>query len=242
MSVREKEPALRAVRVATVARLGAPIARRWPAQWERLVRFLRFGLVGASGIFVNELTLALVVALGAHDLIGVLVATQASSTWNFVLVELWAFRGRTYHRRLWHRFLMFFAVNNVALLLRGPIIIGLDHVGVPVLVSNLISLVVLIIARFGLSDSLIWGPGKAETESALTGVPEEELEEHAGLDRSRVIYVAGDVDVTDLGDQTTGGGRRVVDLTEEVTARHADQELRAGGSRRRFPVPDVSPP
>jgi len=70
------------------------VARRWPGVWTRGVRFIRFGLVGASGIVVNELALAIVSgSFGAHYLVGVVVATQVSSAWNFVLIERWAFRG-----------------------------------------------------------------------------------------------------------------------------------------------------
>jgi hypothetical protein len=52
---------------------------------------------------------------------------------------------------------LFFAVNNVALLLRGPILVVLtSFVGLNYLVSNLISLGVLTIARFAIADSWIW--------------------------------------------------------------------------------------
>src|SRR5919197_115748 len=174
MSVRVNEPTPRAVEMPA-PRLARALARRWPALWQRLRRFTRFGLVGVTGIGVNSAALAAAVALGFPELLSVALATQCSSLWNFALVERWAFRGgnTSFHRRLWHRLVMFLAVNNVALLFRGPIIVGLKQIGVGVLLGNLVSLIVLIVARFALSDSWIWG--KVDTESALNGVPEDEI-------------------------------------------------------------------
>ena len=78
-----------------------------------------------------------------------------------------------------------------------------------------VSLVVLIIARFALSDSWVWG--KVETEAALTGVPEEEIAELEGI-TSHALHVADDAA---LPDTTIDGDPSVVELTEEVRARYA---------------------
>jgi dolichol-phosphate mannosyltransferase len=59
-----------------------------------MATLLRFGAVGASGIAVNQLVLwAWVAGAGHHYLLGAVVATQASSTWNFCLTERWVFPG-----------------------------------------------------------------------------------------------------------------------------------------------------
>lgn len=138
--------------------VASPLARRWPAAWSRLVRLTRFGTVGVSGFAVNELALAaLVSGLGLNYLVGAVVATQFSSLWNFALVERWAFRDSGARRSLRHRMGLFFAVNNVALLLRGPILVVLtSYVGLNYLVSNLISLGILTVARFAIADNWIW--------------------------------------------------------------------------------------
>ncbi len=116
-------------------------------------------MVGASGVAVNELALVIVIhTLSVPTWVGPVIATQFSSVWNFALVEHWAFRGSHNTRRAWHRFTMFWAVNNAALLLRAPIIAALTGgFGMNILWSNLISLGVLIIFRFLVADSLIWG-------------------------------------------------------------------------------------
>jgi len=129
----------------------------------RFRRFARFGAVGLSGVLVNELALAASLAAGVPEVASVILATQASTTWNFLLVEHWAFRGQAPRRRTSHRVVMFFAVNNAALLLRGPIILGLSHgLGMPLLLANLVSLAVLVMLRFALADSLIWGEVASE--------------------------------------------------------------------------------
>ncbi|MBV8952282.1 MAG: GtrA family protein [Actinobacteria bacterium] len=226
MSIRVSESAGGAAPVAA-PRIVAPFARRWPDLWTRLRRFTRFGLVGVTGIVVNEGALAAAVKAGAPELVGVVLATQCSTLWNFALVERWAFRGSAYHRRMRQRLLMFLAVNNAALLLRGPIILGLKQVGVGVLIGNLVSLLVLIVVRFALSDTWIWG--KAETESALTGVPEDELATLDGSD-AHVLHLAAATDTT------IGGAPPAVERTGEVRARYADDEVRDGSGRRRFPA------
>jgi putative flippase GtrA len=53
---------------------------------------VRFASVGVTGILVNQLILWLWVAGGEHHyLLGAVVATQGSSTWNFCLTERWVF-------------------------------------------------------------------------------------------------------------------------------------------------------
>lgn len=125
---------------------------------DRLWRLVKFGLVGVSGIGVNTFALFLFSGLiGVHYLVGVVMATQASTAWNFTLSDIWVFDRATAEKGLWRRFWMFWALNNSALLLRGPIVFLLtDVASVHYLLSNLISLVVVMLARFGLSDVLIW--------------------------------------------------------------------------------------
>jgi dolichol-phosphate mannosyltransferase len=128
----------------------------------------RFALVGASGLVVNQLLLWSLVSLGhLHYLIAAIVATQGSTTWNFALVEGWVFPGRGTRSRA-YRYLAFSAVNNATLLGRIPLLALLVGVlGVHYLVSNAITLVVLFVSRFAVSDRLIW---KAAQPTAGAGV------------------------------------------------------------------------
>jgi dolichol-phosphate mannosyltransferase len=135
---------------------------------------VRFAAVGISGIVVNQLVLWLWVAGGDHHyLLGAVVATQGSSTWNFCLTERWVFPA-TGGRRLWGRFLLFLAMNNSTLLLRVPLLALLTSVfGLHYLLSNLVTLVALFLLRFLVSDRLIWkrnGAAAAAASPALTAV------------------------------------------------------------------------
>jgi putative flippase GtrA len=125
----------------------------------RLLRFLRFAVVGASGIVVNEVAAAVFVsALGLHYVVGVLLSTQCSTLWNFALFEVWAFKSTAHKRRGWHRWLMLMLVNNVANVATLPILVLCTSVfGINYLISNLFTLVIVIVARFALAD-WIWAP------------------------------------------------------------------------------------
>jgi dolichol-phosphate mannosyltransferase len=125
---------------------------------ESKIRLGKFGIVGATGVLINLLTLAAVTELlGVHYLISVVVATQASTFWNFTFSDRWVFSGRRTSGRTW-RGLQFFALNNAALVIRGPMIYVLTAgLFIHYTLSTLISLAVLGLIRFVISDSLIWG-------------------------------------------------------------------------------------
>ena len=144
--------------------------------WGRVVRFARFGIVGASGFVVNEVALAIFVStFGLNYLLGAIAATQVSTLWNFTLVELWAFRSTDAKRSPAHRLLLFFMVNNAALLLRGPVLVLLTSVGgFNYLVSNLVSLGLLTVVRFAVADNWIWATGSTPDQEPAAGADAEE--------------------------------------------------------------------
>lgn len=119
---------------------------------------------------VNQALLALFVeAFGVQYLAGAFLATQGSTTWNFVGTEWWAFRGRHSRVSLPTRAVLFFAMNNLALLLvRVPVLWGLTSgLGVHYLLSNLVSLIVVVVVRFSLADRVIWRPAPAGNRSEI---------------------------------------------------------------------------
>jgi glycosyltransferase involved in cell wall biosynthesis len=125
----------------------------------RTARLIGFGAVGVSGLAVNTLLLALLTErAGMYYLLGAIIATQGSTLWNFSLTELLVFRHGDPRFSLRRRAFLFFLMNNVALALRGPLLFVLTSVfGVYYLVSNVVSLSVLMILRFALADAVIWG-------------------------------------------------------------------------------------
>jgi dolichol-phosphate mannosyltransferase len=121
-------------------------------------RFVRFGLIGTSGLFVNMFLLAMLTeALGIFYLLSAVLATQGSTLWNYTLTEHWVFtnENRRYSRA--HRAAMFFAMNNAALLLRVPMMFVLTSIlGIQYMLSNLLSLVALMVLRYATADRFIW--------------------------------------------------------------------------------------
>jgi len=120
--------------------------------------FVRFLLVGVSGLVVNSLALAAFTEMAAlHYLLSAALATQASTLWNFGLTERWVFGNRKTERSFFRRLLSFLLINNLLLLLRGPIMsVLVSQLGVHYLVSNLISLFAMTLLRYFVSDQWIW--------------------------------------------------------------------------------------
>lgn len=83
-----------------------------------------FAAVGVTGMFVNIAVmwaLADPAALGVNYLVAAALATQASSSWNFALIDRLVYRGP---KRLTAttRWLGFMAMSNLVLLLRIPVL------------------------------------------------------------------------------------------------------------------------
>jgi dolichol-phosphate mannosyltransferase len=127
-------------------------------------RFARFATVGASGLVVNTLLLAgLTEGLGIYYIFAAILATQGSTLWNYLLTEWWVFKSARHRRRAAQRAAMFFAVNNSALLLRVPLLWLLTTVGgIHYLVSNVLTVVVLLVVRFTLADTWIWARASSD--------------------------------------------------------------------------------
>jgi dolichol-phosphate mannosyltransferase len=124
---------------------------------ERIGRFLGFGLVGITGLVVNQVALFVFTSrFGVHYLISAVIATQWSTVWNFMLVERLVYGGPSAGRG--GRFAWFALMNNAWLILRIPILVALTHlVGLGYLWSNAIALSTATVMRFAIADSMIWG-------------------------------------------------------------------------------------
>ena len=123
----------------------------------QLVRAVAFGLVGLTGVVVNTAVLWFCYhRMGMNAVLGAALATQVSTLWNFGLTDLFVYRGPKPGSRV-GRAGRFFAMNNLLLVLRMPVFVGLVAVGVPVLAGNALTLVLLFLVRFLVSDRVIYG-------------------------------------------------------------------------------------
>jgi dolichol-phosphate mannosyltransferase len=133
-------------------------------------RPLKFGLVGASGLVVNMLLLALLTSgAGLFYLASALLATEASIIWNFALSERWVFRSRSHKDGRLRRFVSFAAANNVAFALSGPLLwLLVAGIGLHYLLANLGSIGALVVARFLIADRLIWRESRQPSRRVAT--------------------------------------------------------------------------
>src|SRR3954471_13788047 len=158
-----------------IARERNDAARQAPRARARMVMF---GLVGLSGIAVNSAALWLLHlhVLQLHYLVAAALATQVSTLWNFVLTDRLVFRTADTDGR-WSRLWRFFLLNNLALLLRLPLLAVLVHAGLGVLPAHVVTLIALSAVRSLISDGLIFGR-RAETVAPRPEKPTVEPVRH----------------------------------------------------------------
>ena len=133
---------------------------------------VRFGLVGLTGLVVNQLLfMGLTDGLGLNFAVAAILATQGSSTWNFLGIEAWAFRGRDGGNSVLRRFVAYTAVNNATLILRIPMLAVLGLIGLGYGWANLITLLLLFVVRYLVADGFIWG--RASEFGAALGTSDE---------------------------------------------------------------------
>jgi dolichol-phosphate mannosyltransferase len=128
----------------------------------RLVQALlspsKFALVGIIGIFVNQVALfGLTDGLGIYYLVSAILASQLSTLNNFVLTELWVFRGREHRSHVLFRYIVFNLLNIATLVIRVPVLFILtDLFGVHYLISNLVAIGLTFGVRYLVADNWIW--------------------------------------------------------------------------------------
>lgn len=126
-------------------------------------RISTFGAVGLTGLVVNSAALALFAgALHVHYLAGAILATQASTLWNFALAERFVFSSADRRFRRHSRLLRFLVINNAFLAARGPVLVLMvDVLGTHYLIANLATLAGTFVLRYVVADRVIWAPTPA---------------------------------------------------------------------------------
>jgi dolichol-phosphate mannosyltransferase len=125
-----------------------------------VARAVGFAAVGSTGIIVNSVALwAFVSVIGTNVLLGAALATQFSTSWNYLFTDWLIFTGPK-RSSGWVRFLGFAVVNNVVLLLRLPVLSWLVHSGaLGYLMANLVTLIAAFVVRFLIADRFLFRPG-----------------------------------------------------------------------------------
>jgi putative flippase GtrA len=90
------------------------------------------------------------------------IATVISTVWNFTLNETLVYRVQSNASSRFGRLGIFFVMNVIALALRTPIMyLFTSVIGIHYIISNLLSLGFLTLARFALADNIIWSGNKS---------------------------------------------------------------------------------
>jgi dolichol-phosphate mannosyltransferase len=122
-------------------------------------RLAGFAAVGALGVAVNTAVLALLTRdVHVWYLLASILATQIAMLSNFALTEWLVFRGTQSNKSLPFRFAGYVLINCTSLLITGPLLFLLvSTLGIDVVLANVLSLLLLVVCRFAIADSYIWG-------------------------------------------------------------------------------------
>jgi putative flippase GtrA len=142
-------------RVGTARPVTGNVIRR-TLDLEHVRNFIKFNIVGLSGILVNEGLLILLTMTGIYYLYSSAVAIEASIISNFILNDSWTFR----HRRAGHagvRFLKFNLLMLLGLVVNLAIVYyATTYYGVHYAISNLVGIAAAFLLRYSLSVRYTW--------------------------------------------------------------------------------------
>lgn len=129
-------------------------------------RFIRFGLVGLSGVFVDmPIFWALANVARVYDLIAILPAYAAATIWNFTLNDRWTFRDRR-ENTVWARAGKFGLVSLLPLAYRLATYWPLTRVsGQTKLLAYAIAIVVGMLWNFGVNFLWTWRKRSQQAQS-----------------------------------------------------------------------------
>ncbi len=119
-------------------------------------RPIKFAIVGASGVLVNEGVLYLALNSGLHEALAGLIAIEASILSNFALNDLWTFRSR--RTGSWLRRLVKYHLSVAlgAIIMYGTYLGLLQFLVINPYVAMLIGIVFGFIANYLLSEIVVW--------------------------------------------------------------------------------------
>jgi putative flippase GtrA len=139
---------------AVLPELSGPETNRPRAVLRLPARVRRFLVVGAGGIVVNNAVLVVLHGLlGLRLLLATMVAVEAAIVHNYVLHELWTFRGRRLSAR---RFVHFSLVTLAAFVINVGVVQVLAWIGLFYLLANLVGIGAGFAVNLAASSMWIW--------------------------------------------------------------------------------------
>jgi|YelNatPaOPRAMG01_1025707.scaffolds.fasta_scaffold00855_16 dolichol-phosphate mannosyltransferase len=120
------------------------------------IRFIKFNIVGLTGVFVNEGILMLLTSLGLYYIYSSIVAIEISIISNFMLNDIWTFKDRRSGHIL-KRLVKFNILMLVGLVINLLILYVLtDLASLHYTISNLFGIAIASIARYLMSIKWAW--------------------------------------------------------------------------------------
>lgn len=134
------------------------------AAWQEWEKIIKFGLVGLSGIVVNEGFLIILKEYAGFPIpVASLFAIELSIMSNFLLNDLWTFRDLSNHKltHWWQRFLSFQVVSIGGAIINFSILNFMAYImGVDYRVANIIGILVGFVWNFILNRNVTWMKAK----------------------------------------------------------------------------------
>lgn len=119
-------------------------------------RFIKFLLVGLSGILINEGFLWILTEFaGLFYLLSSLIAIEFSIISNFILNDIWTFKKER-RGQILKRFFKFNFARIVALIINFGVLLVLTEIGMNYLLSNLVGVAIATIATYLTSIWWVW--------------------------------------------------------------------------------------
>ncbi len=119
-------------------------------------RFIKFNIVGLTGVFVNEALLILLASAGLYFVYASAAAIEVSIISNFALNDFWTFRDRR-HGHMATRLLKFNGLMIIGLVVNLAILYaGTSYLGINYALSNLIGIGAAFLVRYWLSVQYAW--------------------------------------------------------------------------------------
>ncbi len=120
--------------------------------------FIKFNIVGASGILVNMAVFWLLTSFSTvHHLLSGAIATEVSILNNFILNHLWTFSDRRRELHILVRLVAFHASRLLGLFITvGVLYLLADMLGLYLYLAYLIAIGFGVLANFYTSDVFVW--------------------------------------------------------------------------------------
>ena len=118
--------------------------------------FVKFTMVGLTGVGVNEGMLIALQSMGVYLLYASALAIEISILSNFLINDLWTFRDRR-SGHVAHRLAKFNALMLIGLVVNlAIVIVGTTNFGIAAAIANLVGIGAAFLLRYALSVRYAW--------------------------------------------------------------------------------------